>query len=101
MPVAIEQSAEASTVLLNGDVGIGAARELKSVFTQALASGKGLKIDLTGVTVLDTTTLQLLWAARHGAAKTGIRWVLIEPVPEEVEQAMGLVNMPRSLGDSK
>jgi anti-anti-sigma regulatory factor len=101
MPVAIEQSVETSTVLLNGDVGIGAARELKCAFTEALASGKGLMIDLTGVTTLDITTLQLLWAAQHAAAKTGIQWVLMEPVPGEVEQAMGLVNMQRSLADSK
>lgn len=86
---------------LNGDVAIGAARELKGALIEALAFCRELKIDLTGVTALDMTTLQLLWAAQDAAAKAGIRVILTGPVPEGVEQAMGLASMERFAVDAK
>ena len=93
MPVAIEQSAENSTVLLSGDVGIGAARELRGALIEALTSGRGLRIDLSGVTSLDVTTLQLLWAAERAAAKDGTKLLLNRPIPKGVEQAMNLAGL--------
>jgi anti-anti-sigma factor len=95
VPVEIEQSAEGpgSVVRLNGDVGICAARELKAALVEALAFSGVLKIDLAGVTAMDITTLQLLWAAQHAAAKAGTQVILARPMPEAVKQAMELAGM--------
>jgi anti-sigma B factor antagonist len=97
MSVVIEQTAEGSMLRLNGDVSISAARELKGALVETLASGRELTIDLAGLTALDITALQLLWAAQHAAAKAGSQVTLVGPVVEEVKQAMDLVSMERAL----
>ena len=93
MPVTIEKRAEGSLVRLDGDAGISAALELKGVLIEALASGPELKVDLSGVTALDITTLQLLWAAERAAAKAGTKLLLSVPVPEAMQRTMSLAGL--------
>lgn len=73
---------------LEGDAGVSAALELKGVLIQALASGSELKVDLAGVTALDITTLQLLWATEQAAAKAGTKLRLSGITPEAMERAI-------------
>ena len=93
MPVVIEQSATGSTMRLDGDVGISAALELWGALNKAVASGLELKVDLAGVTALDITTLQLLWAARQAAANADTKLHLAGPMPEAMERAIDLAGL--------
>lgn len=95
MSVTLDQQAEISVVGLEGEVDIRAAAELKAILLAALLSRRQLRVDLVGLTTLDITTLQLLWAAEHAAAKGGTKLLWGGPMPEVVELAMGLAGLER------
>jgi anti-anti-sigma regulatory factor len=80
---------------LEGEVDIRAAVELKAILLAALVSRQELRVELAGVTTLDVTTLQLLWAAERAAAKAGTKLLWGVPVPEAIELAMVLAGLER------
>ncbi len=94
MPAAINQSAKGFNVRLDGDIGIEAMLELKRVLIEALA-GPELKLEFAGVTVVDVTTLQLIWATEQAAAKAGVKLLLSDPIPPEMQLAMDLAGLER------
>lgn len=63
MPITSDKTQERYIVRLEGDVDIGRAAELKAALMEAIASRKEVCLDLDGVTDLDVTAVQLLWAA--------------------------------------
>jgi anti-anti-sigma factor len=93
VPVTLDQRAEVSVVGLDGDVDIQSAAELKGILLAALLARQGIRVELAGLTTLDITTVQLLWAAQHAAARTGTQLVLVGPVPKGVKQAMDLAGL--------
>ena len=95
MSVMIEQGAIFSTVRLGGDIGICAAVELRGVLIEAISSGLDIKVEFAGVTALDITTLQLLWAADLAADRAGTKLLQSGPIPAAVEAAMDLARIER------
>lgn len=93
MRVSVDQSAEVPTVRLDGEVDISVALELKGALIEAVASRPGLRLELEGVTALDITTLQLLWAAGRETARSGTKLLLSGPAPEAMDEAMGLAGL--------
>lgn len=73
---------------LEGELGIGTARELKDMLSDALASGKPLRIDLAEATAWDVTIYQLLCAAERQAKKSGGNLHLQGPIAEGIVLAM-------------
>jgi anti-anti-sigma regulatory factor len=88
MPVTLEDNETFCRIRLEGEIGIPFASELKSVLLQALAGGKDLRVDVRGVTELDVTAYQLLWAVERKASGSGAGFSLAESVPEKISQAM-------------
>lgn len=69
---------------LQASVDISDAADLKQALLDALLSHKELCLDLTGVTDLDITAVQLLWAAAQESRKEGLSFTVIGAVPEEI-----------------
>jgi anti-anti-sigma factor len=84
MPVTLDQGGALCTVQLEGEVNIACAEQLKTSLVEALGYGKEMRVDLERVTELDITALQLLWAAGHKAAGSGLGFALAGKVPESV-----------------
>jgi anti-anti-sigma regulatory factor len=93
VPMIIDQNATGSTVRLDGDAGINTAVELQGNLIEAISFGDDFKVELAGVTALDITTLQLLWAAEQAAAKVGTRLLLSGSMPAVLERAMELAGV--------
>jgi anti-anti-sigma factor len=89
VPVTVEQSEGLCFIRLEGEVNIICAAELKKLLLEALASGKGVRVDLKGATELDITALQLLWAGEREARASGRGLRLAGRIPEEIAAASG------------
>ena len=87
MGIALEQEAESSTIRLEGAVGIEFAGELKEHLVQALGYGQEIRISLEGVTDLDVTAMQLLWAAERAAKTAGVRFGITAEEPPGIAGA--------------
>ena len=97
MPVTLEQNETACLLRLEGEVGIFSATELAKLLKEALATEKEIRVDLQGVTDLDVTALQLLWAAGRTASQMGKRFGLVGRIPEPALLAAsdsGLESLP-------
>jgi len=88
LPAMLEERENLSLVRLEGVIDISSAAEIKSLFLNALTSNKEIRLTLEGVTELDITALQVLYAAKQDAAKAGIPFVLDGSVPDEISVAM-------------
>jgi|SRR5579872_1135563 len=89
---------EASCVVrLEGDVGVASAAELKRLLIESISSRKELRLELACATDLDVTVLQLLWAARCEADRSGTRFSIAGDVPANLLSAVleaGFANFP-------
>lgn len=81
MPLTLDQSESVCLVRLEGEINIALAAELKTLLLQTLACGKDLHLDIEGVSELDVTALQLLWAARRDARGAGLKFTMAGQVP--------------------
>jgi anti-anti-sigma regulatory factor len=82
--IALSRSGESSVLGLAGAIDISRAAELKAALVEALGNSRRIEISAAGVTDLDVTALQLLWAARRAAAQEKKDFV----VTGEPERAM-------------
>lgn len=85
MSIAFSQTDDASLIRLEGAVDIGSAAELKAALLDARKAGKGIVVTLVGVSDLDVTGFQLLWAARREAKEAGMRFELAGQLPEPIQ----------------
>lgn len=89
MPVTLEQSKTQRLIRLEGTIDISCAMELKTLLLTAIGSGREVCVSLEGITKLDVTTVQLLWAAQREARGVGNGFALTGQVPEEISIALG------------
>jgi hypothetical protein len=94
VPVTLDPGEEVSAVRLEGELGIGTARELKDLLVDALASGKRLRIELAGAPVFGVTVYQLLWAARCETKRAGVEFLIQGPVAAGISLAMEEAGLP-------
>jgi ABC-type transporter Mla MlaB component len=88
VPVTLEREEELSRIRLEGEVGIAAAAELKSLLVQALGSGRQVRVSLLSLTELDVTAVELLWAALLQAKASNLSFTIEAPVPSMVTSAL-------------
>jgi anti-anti-sigma factor len=86
--ISLEQSEESSTIRLEGAIDIALAGELKALLLEALHSGREVRLPLGGVTDLDVTAMQLLWAARREAKASGVGFAFEGQAQERVSAAL-------------
>lgn len=78
------QTGSINLIELDGELNISSAAELKEKLLQALESGTGISVSLAGVSAVDITAVQLLWAARRQAQMAGIAFTFAPPIPDHV-----------------
>lgn len=66
-----------------GTIDISCAAELKACMLDALETGQEICVSLAGVTELDVTAVQLLWALEQAAKQRELGFSITEP-PEPV-----------------
>ena len=87
VPLSLDQGEALCLIRMQGEINIASAAELKNLLLQALASAKGLGVDLEHATDLHVTALQLLWAAEREARKSSVGFTVAGRIPEEISVA--------------
>jgi anti-anti-sigma factor len=82
--IALSGSANSTVVRLSGSIDIASAAELKAALLKAFEAGKPIRVSIDGLSDLDVTALQLLWAAKQDAAKSGVEFAMDGKPPNAV-----------------
>lgn len=77
--VGLSQDGGCCRIQLGGAVNIACAAEMKTSLLQALETGQEICVSLNGVTELDVTAVQLLWAAGRDAKRRGLGFSITNP----------------------
>lgn len=85
MEIAVSQDGDGTLIRLEGAMDIAGAAELQDALRRALDEKRRLRIDVAGVTDLDVTAWQLLWAAQRDASRRGIECTFAGKLPETLE----------------
>lgn len=72
MSVTLETTEAGSRIEIEGSSDIATAAELKAALQSAVNAAKQVTVSLSGVTYLDVTAMQLLWAAERAAKGAGV-----------------------------
>lgn len=81
-------------VVLEGDVDIAMAAQLKKELAKTLDSGRDVRVSLAAVSRLDITGFQLLWAAARQATIMGRAFSFNEPLPAEILADLAQAGLP-------
>lgn len=84
MPITSESDETRCTVYLHASVDIADAADLKKALLDAILAHKELRLDLSKVTELDITAVQLIWAATREVRKIGMSFAIAGAVPEVI-----------------
>lgn len=87
MTAHLEAGNGASVLCLSESVTIGDAAELKRLLLEALRAGQQVAVDLSGVTEVDISAIQLFLAARQAAERAGLDFGARGEPAEPVERA--------------
>jgi len=88
LAIALDTHDAQCTLKLDGEIDINVSSELKRTLLEMIASGKTIQLDLAGVSDLDISAIQLLWAAFHDTAKKGVRLRVNGPVPKNLSRTL-------------
>ncbi|MBS1210539.1 MAG: hypothetical protein H6R19_2937 [Proteobacteria bacterium] len=85
-------------LLMTGELTIYDAAELKDLLLGCLHANPGLEIDLSGVTELDSSGVQVMLLVQReaNAAEKTIKWLRHSPV---VSQVLDVLNLGSTLGE--
>ena len=93
-----QSKAKTAKLALTGELTIYEAANLKNQMLASLNASQGLEVDLSGITELDTSGVQLLLLLRHEAevANKPLKWIKHS---QPVSQVLTLLNLGGALGD--
>ena len=94
MGISLEEGDVGNVLTLDGAIEISAAAELKILLLRALGSGKDTSVSLAAATYLDVTAVQLLWAARQQAERSGVVFEFSTQPSEAVSAALAEAGFP-------
>ena len=78
-----------------GAIDISRAMELKRDLVQALEGGEDILISLERVTGLHVSAVQLLWAAKRDAARTGLQFRYAGALSKEILARLSAAGLDR------
>jgi len=87
MSIDLEQLEDRSVVRLTESITIGFATDLHKLLMEAVRLNRGIAIDWEGVTELDVSGIQLLYAAWQATERAGISMSLRGSTPQAVKDA--------------
>ncbi len=97
MSLSINTSDDAAKVLVEGEVDVSNADQLRSAVDAALAgSAPEVTIDLAQVPYIDSTGIGVLGGAAHRAQEAGKQLVVASP-PKPVARVLGLLGVADDL----
>ena len=85
-------------VVLDGDLTVADAAELRNILLEALAASDHIEVDLRGVTGLDLSFLQMMCSAGRSARKLGKELFLTGTMGEVIMRARKEVGFIRNSG---
>lgn len=88
MPITVQATEESSTIRLDGEIDINCSDELKSALVKALSGPHALQLEVGGITGVDVTAVQLLWAAARSAEKAGKPFLVADALAERVRDVV-------------
>jgi len=90
--------AKPGQLVLDGELTIYDAAELKDLLLERLHASSTLTVDLSGVTELDTAGVQLMLMLQHESAALGktLQW---KKHSAHVSQVLALLNLGSTLGE--
>jgi anti-anti-sigma regulatory factor len=91
-------SEDCVTLLLEGDLTIQNARELRDAVLRAQEKGASVSLNLEKVTGADVSCLQVFCSAHRSLVKSGRRLSLLRPVPAPFMQAVRETGYERERG---
>ena len=83
----LEDTTRGPALKLCGDLTIESSERLKRILVESIEGRDRLSLDLAGVTAVDASGFQLLWAALSTAGYSNQGFDLLESLPEELKQA--------------
>lgn len=84
----VEQSDDKRILLINGELTIQNASELKRILMESINNSEHVVLNLENVTEMDLSSLQLLYSAHRTAAKSNRRFTLSNNCPEVFKKAV-------------
>ncbi len=84
MPVSLDQDETRCTLRIDGEATISLSASLKQHLLHALALEAPVHIDLSAISDVDISALQLFWAARRESESLGKELTFSAPLPELV-----------------
>jgi anti-anti-sigma factor len=83
------------TIVLDGELAIQRAQQLKETLLAQLREGKSIDLDLTNATAIDVTGLQLFCSAHRTAKKGGRELRIASPLPAAIAQTVQTAGFTR------
>ena len=84
MSIRLETADPIVRLVLEGDITIASAAELKEKLSTALGFAREISVSLAGALSLDITAIQLFWAAARQSRPAGHPFRFEPPVPPQI-----------------
>jgi anti-anti-sigma factor len=94
----VQEQGERGVLVLEGDLNVEHAGELKKTLLDALNSVRQVSFDVEKLTSLDLSCLQLLCSAHRTASLMGKELIQTGNSPVELEETIKSAGYPRTIG---
>lgn len=81
------------TIKLQDSVGIEQAATIKKQFSEAIKSKKSVSLDISAVTDIDTSILQLILSAKKDADAKEKEFYITGTIPEDILKLLSLLSI--------
>lgn len=81
------------TIKLQDSVGIEQAATIKKQFSEALKSKKTVSLDISAVTDIDTSILQIILSAKKDADVKEKEFYINGTIPEDIQKLLSLLSI--------
>lgn len=97
LSIEVTKNDTTSTIVVNGEVDVSNAGELRSAVEQANETAPSrLEVNLANVAYIDSTGIGVLVGAAHAAAEANRAFAVIKPQPN-VKRVLGLLGVESEL----
>lgn len=93
------KKSQTCTITWAGDAGIEQASALQKELLKAFDEKKTILLDLSQITDIDISALQLIVAAEKESKIRGVAFQVLDTIPDNVMQFIKLLDFPLPVGD--